>query len=84
MTDITAVLTGHNEGELFPISWRSMLAAADHAEANGLTVEFVHEHRIGVERYWPWMAQVEGRPDLWRIPPDRPALPLTWSFRARR
>ena len=41
MTDITAVLTGHNEGELFPISWRSMLAAADHAEANGLSVEFL-------------------------------------------
>ncbi|GAB3864396.1 hypothetical protein GCM10028801_33480 [Nocardioides maradonensis] len=41
MTDITAVMTGHNEGELLVTSWRSMLAAADHARAAGLTVDFV-------------------------------------------
>lgn len=41
MSDITAVLTGHNEGELLPISWRSMLAAADRAREAGLGVEFL-------------------------------------------
>jgi SAM-dependent methyltransferase len=52
--------------------------------ASGLAVEFVHEHPIGVERYWPWMERVEGRPDLWQTPEGRPSLPLTWSLRARR
>ena len=51
---------------------------------SGMTVEFVHEHRIGVERYWPWMEPAEGRPDLWQLLADRPSLPLTWSLRARR
>ncbi len=49
----------------------------------GLVIELVAEHPIGVEQVWPFM---ERGPDghHWVIPDDRPSLPLTWSFRARR
>ena len=50
----------------------------------GLVIELVAEHPIGVQKLWPWMEQVPGRPDLWQVAPDRPALPLLWSTRARR
>lgn len=52
--------------------------------AAGLQVELVAEHDVGIECYWPFMEQVPGRPDLWRLPDDRSSLPLSWSLRARR
>lgn len=50
----------------------------------GLVIELVAEHPVGVESHWPFMEQVPGRPDLWRLPDDRPSLPLSWSVRARK
>ncbi|MEY2592023.1 MAG: hypothetical protein QOJ67_4007 [Acidimicrobiaceae bacterium] len=49
----------------------------------GLVVELLHEHDIGVEQMWPFMvrSEIDG---TWRIPPDRPNLPLTWSLRMRK
>jgi SAM-dependent methyltransferase len=50
--------------------------------AQGMTVELLHEHAIGVEQMWPFM--VPGPTDgTWIVPPDRPNLPLTWSLRMR-
>jgi len=48
----------------------------------GLVIERVSEHAVGVEQCWPFM--VQGADRLWRIPDDRPQLPLLWSVRARR
>ncbi|MFL5003834.1 MAG: class I SAM-dependent methyltransferase, partial [Microvirga sp.] len=50
--------------------------------AQGLTIELLHEHDIGVEQMWPFMVPgpTEG---TWIIPPDQPNLPLTWSLKAR-
>lgn len=47
----------------------------------GLAIELVSEHPIGVERVWPFMEQGPDR--LWRMPAERPQIPLLWSLRAR-
>ena len=51
--------------------------------AQGLTVELLHEHDVGVEQMWPFMVPGEAE-GLWRIPPDQPNLPLTWSLLMRK
>jgi SAM-dependent methyltransferase len=51
--------------------------------AQGLSVELLHEHDVGVEQVWPFMVPGEAE-GLWRIPPDQPNLPLTWSLLMRK
>jgi SAM-dependent methyltransferase len=47
----------------------------------GLTVELLHEHDHTVFPRWPFLVQ-DGT--IWRMPEDRPSLPLMYSLRAQK
>ena len=48
--------------------------------AAGLRIEFFREHPFLMWDYLPFMAQ--GDDGYWRLPPDYPALPLSFSLKA--
>ena len=48
----------------------------------GLAIDFVREHPFVAWEMLPGM--VRGEDDLWRLPDDRPSIPLSFSLRAVR
>lgn len=48
----------------------------------GLQLEWLREHAFAESRVLPELLQ--GADGLWRLPPDEPCLPLSFSLRARR
>lgn len=48
----------------------------------GLVLELLHEHDFTLWARWPWLERHDDH--TFRLPPDRPSLPLMYSLRARR
>lgn len=48
----------------------------------GLSIEFFREHPVLAWQLFPCM--IKGEDGYWRLPPDRPPLPLSFSLKARR
>jgi SAM-dependent methyltransferase len=63
-------------------SWaHSMSDIVNAINGAGLHIEFFHEFPLSAMKQFPWLEQ-DG--DMWKVPPDRYQMPMTFSIKARK